>query len=89
MKEKYMVVLEYLKAHWENRMLIFDRDPIGIRLSELDPSVVFVPFNPTAEGIAEFIVIVLGTSLLRETNYTITKCTVQQGLHFSATYTIL
>ena len=86
---RYEAITRYLKDNWENRMLVYDRDPMGMKLSEIDPNVVFVPFNPTADGIAEYIVVVLGTSLLRDTNYTITKCSVQQGNKLTANYTIL
>ena len=88
-ESKYKVIAEYLKKHWKNKMLIYDRDPIGMKLSDLDSTIVFVPFNPTVDNIAEYIVVKLGTSLLRDTNYTITKCTVRQGKDLNATYTII
>lgn len=48
-------VCRWLDEHWDHRFLVWDRDPRYNDLKAIDPSVVGVPFNPTAERLAEFV----------------------------------
>lgn len=46
----------WLKSNWDHRFLIWDRDPDYGLLKDIDPSgVVGVPFNPTAEAMAHYL----------------------------------
>lgn len=44
---------EWLETNWDHRMLIWEQDQMLETLQELDPKVVVVPFNPTAENIVD------------------------------------
>lgn len=78
----------WLEDHWDHRMLIWSRDEMlpGLRL--LDPSIVIVPFNPTAENIAEHLVKVVGPMMLKGTGITLVHCEVEETRKCSASYSI-
>jgi 6-pyruvoyltetrahydropterin/6-carboxytetrahydropterin synthase len=40
----------FLEDHWDHKFLIYQEDPWGQDLRALDPTVVTLPFNPTAEN---------------------------------------
>ena len=55
----------WLEDEWDHRMLIWKDDPMLDALSELDPEGVHVvPFNPTAENMAECLLRVVGPLVL-------------------------
>lgn len=47
---------EWLEDRWDHKMLIFMHDPWLADLKKIDPTVVAVPFNPTAENMAKYLV---------------------------------
>jgi 6-pyruvoyltetrahydropterin/6-carboxytetrahydropterin synthase len=55
---------EWLERYWDHKMLIWEKDPFAFELGSIDPTVVIVPFNPTAENIAEFFVEKVAPTLL-------------------------
>lgn len=58
------VLCMWLEYNWDHKMLLWDEDPMRHAVSSIDPQgVVFVPFNPTAENIAQYIVDVLAPAL--------------------------
>jgi 6-pyruvoyltetrahydropterin/6-carboxytetrahydropterin synthase len=46
---------KWLDDNWDHRFLVWDRDPAYGDLKKIDPTVVGVPFNPTAEEMARFL----------------------------------
>ena len=54
----------WLEDNWDHRMVLWHRDPLLPALLILDPSIVTVPFNPTAENIAAHLLTVVGPQLL-------------------------
>ena len=46
---------EWLEDNWDHRMLIWAEDPLLDSLRDIDPTVVVVPFNPTAENMANYL----------------------------------
>ncbi len=46
---------EWLEDEWDHRMLMWVNDPLALYVKELDDSVVLVPFNPTAENMADYL----------------------------------
>lgn len=63
---------EFLEKMWDHRMLIWKEDPILEDLKKVSDkynsigSVVAVPFNPTAENMAQHLLDVIGPMLLPE-----------------------
>lgn len=56
---------DWLEEHWDHKFLIFDQDPYLETLQQLTPeSLVVVPFNPTAEHIAEYMLYHVAPPLL-------------------------
>lgn len=52
---------EWLETNWDHKFLLWENDPWVTAMQELDPNgVVLVPFNPTAENMAEYLLTVVG-----------------------------
>lgn len=84
-KEKLCV---WLEEHFDHRFLIWTEDPLADALLSLDPKVVQVPFNPTAENIAEYLVTVVGPEQLRGTGVKLIRCDVEETRKCTATFTL-
>lgn len=68
----------WLEDEWDHKMLIWEKDPMLPALVILDPTVVAVPFNPTAENIAQYLVEVIGPKQLEGTGITLVFCRVEE-----------
>lgn len=55
---------QWLEDNWDHRMLIYDEDPLLPSLLDLDETVVEVPFNPTAENMAWYLLQVVAPKQL-------------------------
>ncbi len=82
-KEK---LCEWLEENWDHRFLIWEEDPMSRFLLDIDSTVVLVPFNPTAENMAEYIVNVLGPTQLAGTGTFLSSVTIDETAKCSATY---
>lgn len=78
----------WLEIEWDHRFLVWDRDPIAHCLASLDATVVRVPFNPTAENMAIYLVEVVGPRALKGTGVELITCTVEETRRCSATAAI-
>lgn len=59
---------QWLEDHWDHRFLVWSQDPWYPDLKLLDPlGVVAVPFNPTAERMAQWLLEVEGPAQLQGT----------------------
>lgn len=80
---------DWLEENFDHKFLVWGNDPIYETLRSIDPTgVVPVPFNPTAENIAKYIVEVIAPSLLADLNCTLTKCRVEETRKCAAIYEI-
>jgi len=77
---------QWLEDSWDHRMLLWEADPWGPEIAKIDPSVVFVPFNPTAEKIAEHMVEVVGPEVLKGTGVILAGCRVNETSKCAAFY---
>lgn len=78
----------WLEEKWDHKFLLWNLDPLLDSLLQLDKlGVVPVPFNPTAENMAEFLVNVVGPMQLRGTGVVLVSCKVEETRKCSATYT--
>ena len=82
-KEKLCTWLDH---EWDHRLLLWDRDPILDRIMDIDDRAVSVPFNPTAENMAAYLVNVVGPEQLFNTPVYLVECRVQETRKCSAIY---
>jgi 6-pyruvoyltetrahydropterin/6-carboxytetrahydropterin synthase len=87
----------WLEDNWDHKFLMWENDPIFIYfgslyvpndddLSILDGSMVSVPFNPTAENMAKYLVDVIAPKQLMGTGVQLIACKVEETRKCSATY---
>lgn len=57
---------DWVEQYWDHRMLIWDQDPWKNDLLAIDQTVVLLPFNPTAENLADFLLESVGPYQLPE-----------------------
>lgn len=85
-KEK---LCNWLESHWDHSFLIFNEDPLKNNLVSIAPNdFVIVPFNPTAEEIAKYLVKSIAPYQLEKTGCKLISCTVEETRKCSATYEI-
>jgi 6-pyruvoyltetrahydropterin/6-carboxytetrahydropterin synthase len=76
----------WLEDHWDHKTLIWENDPWAKVLPEIDPTIVIVPFNPTAENIAQHLVEVIGPQQLAGTGIKLVHCDVEETRKCSASF---
>lgn len=76
----------WLEDHWDHKTLIWENDPWAKVLPEIDPTIVIVPFNPTAENIAQHLVEVIGPQQLAGTGIKLIHCDVEETRKCSASF---
>jgi 6-pyruvoyltetrahydropterin/6-carboxytetrahydropterin synthase len=79
----------WLEDNWDHRMLIWCEDPLLKSLRAIDPTVVIVPFNPTAENMAQYLVEVIGPAQLKGTGVYLSLCRVEETRKCSASFAVL
>lgn len=84
---------EWLEANWDHKMLIWDKDEAVLELaasgstySVITESFIFVPFNPTAENMAEFLLTQVGPSLLKNTGVRLERVVIDETRKCSAEF---
>lgn len=76
MKEKLCMFLE---NEWDHKFLVYQEDTWANNLLAMDPDgVVLVPFNPTAENMADALLTIYGPKLLEGTGVRLIKVTVEE-----------
>lgn len=76
----------WLEDNWDHKTLIWGNDPWAKVLPEIDPTIVIVPFNPTAENIAQHLVKVIGPQQLAGTGIKLVHCDVEETRKCSASF---
>lgn len=80
---------EWLEQNWDHKMLIWEKDPMVEKLLMLDPSgVCVVPFNPTAENMAEYLVKGVGPSELFDLPVNLISVQIDETRKCSVRYTL-
>ena len=74
----------WVENEWDHKMLLWQEDPWAEEISVVDDTVVILPFNPTAENIAKFLLDIMGPKLLEGTNVTLIKVIVEETRKCSA-----
>lgn len=79
---------EWLERNWDHRMLLWEIDPLAEIISNLDLTVVTLPFNPTAENLASYLTNVVAPDLLQKHKVTCYKTVVHETSKCRAIYEI-
>ena len=76
---------EWLEVHWDHKMILWEDDPTALWLIRQFPEgITTVPFNPTAENMARFLLEQLGPAVLADLPITLTKVVVDETRKCSA-----
>ena len=79
----------WLEDNWDHRTLIWQQDPMRNYLIEsFSDSVLQVPFNPTAENMAEYLTVAVGPRILDQFGVVLYAVTVEETRKCSARYSI-
>lgn len=79
----------WLEDKWDHKMLLWREDPLleEIKaLSTVADSIVVVPFNPTAENMAEYLVETIGPVVLRHEDVILIEVLIEETRKCSARY---
>jgi 6-pyruvoyltetrahydropterin/6-carboxytetrahydropterin synthase len=90
---------EWLEQNWDHKMLLWEKDPLLLEMQRLGEagggfallgsvwgeSVVSVPFNPTAENMASYLLDVIGPVALAGTGVRLMRVRVEETRKCSAT----
>lgn len=69
----------WLEENWDHRMLVWDQDPIAHFLYQADPTgLVPLPFNPTAENMAHYLLLTVGPEQLAGTGCELVRVVVEE-----------
>nr|DAF78011.1 MAG TPA: 6-pyruvoyl tetrahydropterin synthase [Caudoviricetes sp.] len=84
---------QWLEDNWDHKFLHWEEDPLikalqvdcelcdettGHDVRDFDNSLVSLPFNPTAENLAAYMVDVIGPQLLDEYGVELVECTIEE-----------
>lgn len=82
------LLCEWLERYWDHKFMVWRQDPIWSKLVQEDPKgVVVVPFNPTAENIAQYFVEDVAPGLLLGTFTKLVQLRLWETGKCSAIYT--
>lgn len=80
---------EWLEERWDHKFLIWEDDPLLEPLKSISPeSLVVVPFNPTAENMAIFLIEEVAAKVLSPYNCQLVSCKIEETRKCSATVTL-
>lgn len=88
----------WLEDNWDHKFLAWTDDPVMEAIntaagdlyknSFLSRSIVWVPFNPTAENMAQYLVEVIGPEQLKGTGIVLKTCVIDETRKCSASYSV-
>ncbi len=78
------LLCQWLEDNWDHRTLLWDKDDAIAALETLADSIVTVPFNPTAENMADHLLRVVGPAQLAGTGVTLIRVIVEETRKCSA-----
>ncbi|SFS70491.1 6-pyruvoyl trahydropterin synthase family protein [Sphingobacterium wenxiniae] len=81
---------QWIEENLDHKFLIWEQDPLLQALQEINTeSLVVVPFNPTAENIARYLVEDIGPEQLKDYSVRLIRCKVEETAKCSATYSLV
>lgn len=69
---------KWLDDNYDHRLILWEKDPWKERLLEIDNSIVTVPYNPTAENIANHLLNIVAPDLLKKYPIRVVKVVVEE-----------
>ena len=90
----------WVENNWDHKFLAWDQDPVMNALQDhlrfedneaeviFDGSLVWVPFNPTAENMAEYLVHVVGPQMLADTGVRLVGVDIEETAKCSVSYEV-
>lgn len=83
------LLCEWLEREWDHKMMIWEQDPyLRSLLAICQQDIIIVPFNPTAEQMAEYLVKVVGPKQLEGTGVVLRSVRIEETRKCSATYSL-
>jgi 6-pyruvoyltetrahydropterin/6-carboxytetrahydropterin synthase len=94
---------QWLEDNWDHKFLHWEEDPLikalqvdcelcdettGHDVRDFDNSLVSLPFNPTAENLAAYMVEVIGPQLLDEYGVQLVECTIEETSKCHVNYSL-
>ena len=76
----------WVEENWDHKMLLWQNDPARHHMQEIDPTIVILPFNPTAENLARILVEDVGPRQLEGTGCRLYSCRIEETRKCSAEY---
>lgn len=83
----------WVENYWDHKFLAWERDPVMTLACDhmeqdefFNASIVFVPFNPTAENMAQHLVEVIGPQQLAGTGVTLVSVRIEETAKCSASF---
>ena len=81
---------EWLEVNWDHKMVLWQEDPLLEQLKDIVPEdIVTVPFNPTAEQLAQYLVTVVGPQQLASTGVKLISVKIDETRKCSASYSLV
>ena len=78
----------WLEDAWDHKFLVWEHDPWAEQLANIDKTVIWTPFNPTAENMAEYLVRVVGPAQLQGTGVKLVSVRIEETAKCSASFTL-
>lgn len=91
----------WLEEQWDHKFLAWQDDPVMLGIHEVvagnigfsdawlvQESIVWLPFNPTAENMAQYLVQVIGPQQLEGTGCTLIACRIEETRKCSASFSL-
>ena len=90
----------WVENNWDHKFLAWDQDPVMHALQDhlrfeddeaeviFDGSLVWVPVNPTAENMAEYLVHVVGPQMLADTGVRLVRVDIEETAKCSVSYEV-
>jgi 6-pyruvoyltetrahydropterin/6-carboxytetrahydropterin synthase len=89
------VLCEWLETNWDHKTILWEDDPIVTDFENMAlyenadvPGVIYVPFNPTAENIANYFLNTIANELTADKDWYLYSLKLQETAKCSATVTL-
>lgn len=82
------LLCKWLDDNWDHKLILWEKDPWLNSLKEIDATIVTIPYNPTAENLARYLVDEVGPQLFGRLNVILTKVLLEETSKCSASYAI-